>query len=703
MDNAVKTRVEKKIADRILSFETGVIARQAGGAVLAQYGDTVVLAVVVAEPDTRDLPFFPLSVEYREKQYAAGQFPGGVIKREGRPTTKEILTCRLIDRPMRPLFPEGYHEEVQVHAWVLSADKDNDPDVLAVTASSAAMALSNIPWNGPIGACRVGLADDEFVINPTHEQRDAGEMDLIVCSTQRAIAMVEGSAQMIPEEDLLIAMECAHDINVEIVALINELVQKAGRPKREWQPHVLPERALDALGEDFYARFVEAYRTPDNLARQAAIRALKDEAVEQVCDPDNEAAPTRRDVSAAFDKLQNRAMRQEISENKRRADGRALDQVRPISNEVSILPLTHGSAIFTRGETQVLAVTTLGTVSDEERVLDPLIETPAKKFFLHYNFPPFSVGEVRPARGPSRRDVGHGNLAERAIRPVLPPREEFPYTIRVVTDVTESNGSSSMASVCSATLALMDAGVPIQNPVAGIAMGLIKSGDEGHILTDIAGAEDHHGDMDLKVAGTQHGVTSIQMDLKVEGIGLDLMRAALSQAHEARIGILREMLKALDKPRAEISRYAPRLFQVKIDPDLIGKLIGPGGKMIKGLQEKYGVSIDVEDDGTVTIAGPEAEGAEEAATYIGQMGRRASVGDVYDGVITELKDFGAIVQLFPGTDGLCHISQLSEDYVRDVRDVCKIGDTLRVKVLSVEDNRVRLSRKAVLQDEKKPS
>jgi polyribonucleotide nucleotidyltransferase len=694
----LKTRVEKRIADRLLSIETGELAKQSDGAVIAQYGDTVVLAAAMAVPDPRNMPFFPLGVEYREKQYAAGQFPGGIIKREGRPTEKEILTCRMIDRPLRPLFPDGYHEEVQVTAWVLSSDGENDPDVLAMIASSAALAISDIPFLGPISGCRVGLVEDEFVINPTHEQRNGGELDLVVASVADSVVMVEGGAAAIPEDDLITAIQCAHDVNAEIIALIQSLVQQCGRPKRAWEPHVQYDKALEALRPRFGDRFVEAHRTDGKLERAKAVRALRDEAIDELTDEEDPEAITDGEIYAAFDELENRAMRDQLLAEGRRADGRAPNELRKITCEVGLLPRTHGSAVFTRGETQVLAVATLGTVQDEQRVLDPLVEEPSKKFMLHYNFPPFSVGEVKPARGPSRRDQGHGNLAERAVEPVLPETEGFPYTIRVVADVLESNGSSSMASVCGATLCLMDAGVPITNPVAGIAMGLVKEGDKAFILTDIAGAEDHHGDMDLKVAGTQHGVTSVQMDLKVKGVGLDLLRQALTQAREARLEILRTMLRTLDKPRADISPYAPVLVQVKIDPDMIGKLIGPGGKMIKSLEEKYDCTIEVEDDGSVTVSSERGGRAAEAAEYIRMLGQSVTVGAIYDGVVTELKDFGAIVELFPGADGLCHISQLDEGYVKEVSEVCKVGDRMKVKVISAEDGRVRLSRKAALKE-----
>ncbi|MFO7958821.1 MAG: polyribonucleotide nucleotidyltransferase [Candidatus Brocadiia bacterium] len=694
----MKERVERTIAGRTLSIETGELAKQADGAVVVRYGDSVVLVTAVAEPDRRNVPFLPLTVEYREKQYAAGQFPGGIIKREGRPTEKEVLTCRMIDRPIRPLFPEGYHEDIQVIAWVLSADEENDPDVLAQIGASAALSISDIPFMGPIAGCRVGLHEDEFIINPTHPERDVGELDIVVSSSDGAVIMVEGSAHVIPEEDLLTAIQLGHDVNVEILGMINELVDRVGKPKREWEPHLDTDKALELVEPRYYERLKQCQSIKDKRERGEAVDKLKEEAVEQFCDEDNEEAPTERGVSEAFYEMENRAMRETIVEQRRRSDGRELDEVRALSCDVAMLPRTHGSALFTRGETQALVVTTLGTVQDEQRILDPLVEEEPKKFMLHYNFPPFSVGEVRPVRGPGRREKGHGDLAERALEPILPDGDEFPYTIRIVADILESNGSSSMASVCGGTLALMDAGVPIRNPVAGIAVGLVKEDDDLFLLTDIAGAEDHHGDMDLKVAGTQHGITAIQMDLKVKGVQVETLREAFNRAKEARMHILRAMLRTLPKPREEISKYAPRLIRVQIDPDSIGKLIGPGGKTIKGLEEKYEVNIEVEDDGTVTISSPDKGHAEEAADYIGKMGQKVQVGAIYDGVVTEIKDFGAIVELFPGADGLCHISQLDDSYVDEVRDICDVGDSIKVKVLNVEDNSVRLSRKAALKE-----
>jgi len=696
----VKSIVERVVAGKKLSIETGELAKQADAAVLVRCEDTAVLVTAVAAPDTRHVPFLPLTVEYREKQYAAGQFPGGIIKREGRPTTKEILTCRMVDRPIRPLFPKAYHEDIQVVAWVLATDDENDPDVLALIGASAALTISDIPFDGPISLCRVGLVSDEFVINPTYKQRDGGELDIVVCSSEDAVIMLEGRAASIPEEDLLTALQCGHDANRAVVEMINELDEKCGRPDRDWEPLVREEKIQELVRSPYFEKVKEALAISSKSERKSAVSELRDEATEELCDPENEEAITRQEVHAAFSEMEGLHMRQMIVEEQRRSDGRKLDEIREITCRVGLLPRLHGSALFTRGETQTLAVATLGTVQDRQRILDPLVEENPKRFMLHYNFPPFSVGEVRPMRGPGRREIGHGMLAERAFVNILPSEEDFPYTIRLVSETLESNGSSSMASVCGGTLALMDAGVPIRNPVAGIALGLVKTDEESYILTDIAGAEDHHGDMDLKIAGTQHGITSIQMDLKVKGIGMDVLRRAFNQARDARLEILRQMLTTLDRPRDQISPYAPRLIRVHIDPDSIGKLIGPGGKTIKALEADYDCNIEVEDDGTVTVSGADAERAEQAAHYIEQLGQAVQVGAIYDGTITGLKDFGAIVELFPGSDGLCHISQLADHYVREVREVCKIGDKIKVKVLSVEGNSVRLSHKAALADQK---
>ena len=690
--------VEREIAGRNLRIETGKLAKQADGAVKVSYGDTVVLVTAVAEPMDKPLPFLPLTIEYREKQYAAGKFPGGVIKREGRPTTKEILTMRLIDRPVRAMFPDGYKQEIQVVATVLSADPENDPDLLALVGASAALSISDIPFEGPIGACRVGLANDEFTINPTYDQRDEGELDMVVCSAGENVIMMEGTANTIPEDDLVTAINLAKDACQEVENLIQDLVDTVGKEKRSFEPPEDTSSVVEKLEPKYYDRLCQAHRTAEKMERGRAMDTLRDEAIEEFCDPEDENAPTKDQIKDAFKSMEKRAMREQILQENTRYDGRGPDEIRDVDCEVSMLPRTHGSAVFTRGETQALVITTLGTVMDEQRVLDPLTEEPAKKFMLHYNFPPYCVGEVWPIRGPKRREIGHGELAEQSLKNVLPDHDKFPYTIRIVSDILESNGSSSMATVCGGTLSLMDAGVPIRHPVAGIAMGLVKGEEKSVVLTDIAGVEDHCGDMDFKIAGSQHGVNAIQMDLKVEGVSVELLEETLHKAREARIKLLRSMLSVLDKPRDEVSRYAPALKLVKIPEDKIGSLIGPGGRTIQGLEEKYECKIEVEDDGTVTISGEDREKAEKAAAYVSGIGTKVEPGQLYDGTVTEIKDFGAIVELAPGVDGLCHISELDEGYVDEVRDICNVGDSMKVKVLSVNDKGTRLSRKAAMRE-----
>jgi len=700
----VAWRVERTIAGRKMALESGDVARQADGAVLVSFGETVVLVAAVAEPAEQDLGFFPLTVDYREKQYAAGKFPGGIIKREGRPTTKEILTMRLIDRPVRPLFPEDYLEEVLVSACVLSADKENDPDLLSLIGASAALALSDIPFHGPIAGTRVGLVRDEFVMNPTIAQREESELELVVAGTAQAVTMVEGSARVIPEEDVLTAISLAQDVNVEVVSMIRELVEQCGKPKRTYAPLPPVEPVLERLRPLFGERVAEASRTPGKLARQEALDALKKEAIEELCGGEEAEFPDQRQVAKAFERLEAEVVRRQILQDGVRCDGRKPHELRPITCRVGVLPRTHGSALFTRGETQVLAVTTLGTVADEQKVLDPLVEEEPKKFMVHYNFPGWCVGEVWRPSGPKRREIGHGELAERALRAVLPPEDAFPYTIRLVADVLESNGSSSMASVCGGTLSMMDAGIPISDPVAGIAMGVVAEGGRHVVLTDIAGVEDHYGDMDFKVAGTQHGLTALQLDVKTHGVGQEVLREVLERAREARLQILRAMLVTIREPRDHLSPYAPVLKRVKIDPEHIGMLIGPGGRTIKGLESRFDCDIEVEDDGTVTVSGDSTADVAGAVRYIENLGGAGvEVGKVYEGRVAEIRDFGAIVELFPGADGLCHISELDEGYVKRVEDICKVGDRMRVKVLSVDGDRVRLSRKAALKESSQPA
>ncbi len=698
-------KMEKQIAGRDLVLETGKLAKQAHGSVLVTYGESVVLSTAVAEASDNLPDFFPLTVDYRENQYAAGQFPGGIFKREGRPTHKEILTMRLIDRPIRPLFPDDYRQEVLVTSFVLSADKENDPDILGLIGASAALSISDIPWNGPLGGARVGIVDDEFLVNPATNQRAESEIELVVAGSAEAVVMVEGHANIIPEDDLLVAIRIAQDTNVEVAQFISEFAEEAGKPKRTYIPLPPIDELAAEVEAGFGAALSEASRTPVKQERSAKIKAVKKQAVEKYCHPQGADASREvdpKEIDRVFEMLESKCLRRQIIEENQRYDGRKPDQLREITCEVGLLPRTHGTALFTRGETQVMTATTLGTVDDEQRVLDPIVAEDPKKFMLHYNFPGWSVGEVWFPRGPKRREIGHGELAERALASVLPDREHFPYTIRLVSEVLESNGSSSMGAVCSGTLSLMDAGVAIDDPVAGIAMGVVCEDGKEIVLTDISGAEDHFGDMDFKVAGTQNGITALQLDIKTTGITQQLLARVLEEAKQARMTILRAMLKTLRAPREEISRHAPRIYQVHINPEKIGMLIGPGGKTIRRLEEEYHSNIEVEDDGSVTLsceANSEEADVEGLAEYIKNMaGGEVEVGKIYEGKVTDVKDFGPIVELFPGTDGLCHISELAEGYVKDVREVCKVGDSLKVKVLAVEGNRIKLSRKAAMQE-----
>ena len=693
-------RVETRVGRHTLSLETGKIARQAHGAVRVQYGDTVVLATAVSAKGRPDLDFFPLTMNYREMTYAAGKIPGGFFKREGRPTHKEVLTARLMDRPCRPLFPASYAEEVQGIAQVLSADQENDPDVLSMVGISGALTLAkDIPFLGPLGAVRVGRVNNEFIINPTHAEREGSALDVVVAGTESGVLMMEGRAAEIREEDLLEGIMFAQHAIGEIVRIQKELAMACGVPPA-LEGAEPPEHPLRVEVESkFYDRIFEANQVRGKEARRNALNAILDEIVAAYCPPEAGGEPAASEMKALFEKFEKKATRELILTEGRRTDGRGLRDVRPIACEVGVLPRVHGSALFTRGETQALATCTLGTAIDEQRV-DGLTEEYRKKFMLDYNFPPFSVGEVRFLRGPSRREMGHGALAERSLGAVLPDVATFPYTIRIVSDILESNGSSSMASVCGGTLCLMDAGVPIKDPVAGIAMGMVSAGGKVCVLSDILGGEDHCGDMDLKLAGTQRGVTGIQMDLKVKVISEETLLDAFLQAKEARVYILREMLNALAEPRPEISRYAPRLVQVKIDPEKIGTIIGPGGKMVRKIQEETEAEINIEDDGTVTIASRSAEGAEKAREMIERLTEEAKVGKVYLGRVSGIKEFGAFVEILPGRDGLVHISELSDSYVESVSAICKVGDEMLVKVISIDDqNRIRLSRKAALKED----
>jgi polyribonucleotide nucleotidyltransferase len=692
-------RVERQFGDKTHSIETGKLAKQAHGSAVVQFGETVVLVAAVEGDPIPGRDFFPLTVDYREKTYAAGKFPGGFIKREGRPTTKEILTARIIDRPIRPLFPAHYLNEIQVMASTLAADRQNDPDVLAMIGASAALSCSHIPFKYPTGSVRIGRIKGEFVVLPTHHELEESDLDLVVSGTRDAIAMIEGFAREMSDDNMLKAIMFGHEQIVKIVDMIRELREKCGLPPIEFKaPEVNP------LNEEFYRKFRNEFSerkfSPGKQDRAERVRELKERVAKEYC-PEDVAEPkyTPAQVSAAFHAMEERVIREALLEGKR-IDGRNLKQLRNIYCEVGVLPQVHGSAIFQRGETQALVTTTLGTTSDEQRV-DGIADEYSKKFMLDYNFPPFSVGECKPIRGPGRREIGHGALAERSLKAVIPDPEKFAYTMRVVSDILESNGSSSMASVCGGTLSLMDAGVPITDPVAGISIGLVKEGERFILLTDIMGDEDHFGDMDFKVAGTQRGITGIQLDLKIEGISGQIIRETLAQAHEARVEILRQMLNTLRQPRSEISKHAPRLLQVRINPDKIGALIGPGGKNIKAIQEATGAQIDIEDDGTVTIASHDAAMAELARSKVEAITEEVRIGKTYEGRVASIKEFGAFVEIIPGRDGLCHISELDDGYVGRVEDVVKVGDTIKVKVIAIDaQDRVKLSRKAVIREER---
>jgi polyribonucleotide nucleotidyltransferase len=682
-----------------LSFETGKLAKQAHGSAVVRMGENVVLATAVATAEPREgIDFFPLTVDYREYTYAGGRIPGGFIKREGRPSEREILTSRQIDRPIRPLFPEGFRNETQVIALCLSADTENDPDVAAINAASAALTISDIPFHGPVGAVRVGLLDGKFIVNPTYTEMRDGLLRLMVVGTSEGIVMIEAGASEVEEATIVDAIEFGHTEIKKICAAINELREKAGKPKREVAAPEIDQAYLDELRARIGERLADALNTEKYPKSESytKVKELKKELKEAIPEEDEAA---RKKFSEYFEILRERIFREDVVEKRRRPDGRAFDEIRPIWIEVSALPRTHGSAIFTRGETQALVTTTLGTADDMQRM--ELFEGEAKKrFMLHYNFPPFSVGEVAFLRGAGRREIGHGALAERAVAAVLPSEEDWPYAMRVVSDILESNGSSSMATVCGATLSLMDAGVPIKASVAGVAMGLVKEGDKYAILTDIAGAEDHYGDMDFKVAGTRKGITALQMDIKVVGITPQIMREALDQANRGRQYILDRMSEVMPEPRTTVSEYAPRFYTLQIPTDKIRDLIGPGGKVIRGIIEQTGVKIDVEDSGRVNVSSSDQAAAAKALQMIGDITATAEVGKTYLGKVSRLADFGAFVEILPGTDGLLHISEVAEHRIKDIRDELKEGDQVLVKVLSIEGNRIRLSRKAILREQR---
>jgi polyribonucleotide nucleotidyltransferase len=659
----------------------------------------VLVSACSAEEPKPGVSFFPLTVDYREYTYAAGKFPGGFIKREGRPSEKEILTSRLIDRPIRPLFPEGYSHETQIIGMVLSADPNSDPAPLAIVGAAAALAVSDIPFHHVLAGVKVGSVNGALIANPTYDEIRDSKLNIVVAGTEGGIVMVEAGASSVSEREVVDAIQFGHDCCKKIAAAIRELQAKAGKPKREFTPPPLNQELLDKIDSEFRAALSDAMNTEKHpkLESYHRVAELRKKAAAMFA-PEGEE--TSSEAAQLFDRVKERIFRDEMLKDRRRPDGRAFDEIRKIDIEVGTLPRTHGSALFTRGETQALVTVTLGTKEDEQRVemLDPA-ET-SKRFMLHYNFPPFSVGEVGFMRGPGRREIGHGALAERSLGAVIPDEKAFPYTLRVVSDILESNGSSSMATVCGATLALMDAGVPVAAPVAGIAMGLVKEGDAYAILTDIAGAEDHYGDMDFKVAGTREGITALQMDIKVPNVTAALMEEALEQARKARLFILDKMTAVIAAPRATLSQYAPRIYTLTIPTDKIRELIGPGGKVIRGIVDATGVKIDVEDDGTVNIFSSDAAAADRAIQMVTDIAAVAEVGKTYLGKVVRLVDFGAFVEIFPGTDGLLHISEISENRIRNVRDELKEGDQILVKVLALEGNKIKLSRKAVLREQR---
>jgi polyribonucleotide nucleotidyltransferase len=687
-------KIEIEFHGRPLSIEVGRMAKQADGAALVSYGETVLLVTAVAARTGREgLDFFPLTCDYQERTFAAGKIPGGFFKREGRPSEKEVLTSRLIDRPIRPLFPDGFRSETQIIATVLSHDRENDPDIIAILGASAALQVSDIPFNGPIAAIRMGWINGQLVVNPTQTQLEQTALNLVVAGSRDGIVMVEGGAKMLAEDAMLDALFTAHQEMQRILDMQDELQRALGKPKRTVTTTAFDEALFGQVAAQLRPRVEAAFQLGAKQERAAAVRQAEADVLATLAQEFPDRAPALRELC---EEVKSRVMRQAIVTEGRRVDGRGLKDIRAISCEVGVLPRTHGSALFTRGETQALAVATLGTSSDEQKI-DALIGEHYKKFMLHYNFPPFSVGEVKFLRSPGRREIGHGALAERALQAVLPAEETFPYTIRVVSEVLESNGSSSMATVCGATLSMMDAGVPIKGPVAGIAMGLIKEGDEVRVLSDILGDEDHLGDMDFKVAGTADGITALQMDIKIGRVTRDIMRAALYQAREGRLHILKAMAATLAGPRTDISSHAPRIITLKIRPDKIRDVIGPGGKVIRSIIEETGVKIDVEDDGTVLVASTDGVSMQRAIDLIRGITAEAEVGKVYTGTVKKIVDFGAFVEILPGTDGLLHISQIGPGRVKSVSDVLKEGDRITVKVLDVDkQGKIRLSRKELL-------
>lgn len=690
------------VGGKPLSIETGRMARLAGGAVVVRYGDTMVISAASSSGPKAHLPFFPLTIDYREKYYSAGKIPGGFIKREGPPSPKEILTMRMTDRPIRPLFPKGYRNDTQVQSYVLSYDQLNNPDVLSITGAGAAMSLAPVPFLGPIAGVRVGMVEGEYVAFPDNQVLLDSPLDMVVAGTKDSVTMVEGGADELSEEVIIGAIGFGHEVIQKLCEAIEELRKKIGWKMPEAHPVLPNAQAVDAVREKFGAAIKDAYFCPEKLDRNKALAAVKADvlselAAEDDSDPGN-GLFTSGDVKTAFGVIEKEVLRAAVLSGTR-VDGRKPDEIRPIDIEVGLLPRAHGSALFTRGETQALVTTTLGTGLDEKMEDGLHAQSFTKKYYLHYNFPPLCVGETRPIRGPSRREIGHGALAERSLLPVLPPMAEFPYTLRVVSDVLMSNGSSSMATVCGTTLSMMDAGVKIARPIAGIAMGLVSEGDRQVILSDILGDEDHAGDMDFKIAGSQRGITALQMDIKMTGISHELLAEALEQAREGRIHILKKMLEAISRPRDEYSSWAPRFEIVHIKPEKIGMLIGPGGKNIRRIQEETGATIEVDDTGMVKIFSVESEGAMAARKQVEAISEEATLHKIYDGKVTSVKDFGAFLEIIPGLEGLCHVSELADGYVGNVSDVLNIGDMTPVKVILIDDSgRVKLSRRQALFD-----
>ena len=694
-------RREVKIGRETLSIETGKLAKQANGSTVVRYGDTMVLVTACYSPHPREgISFLPLTVDYREYASASGRIPGGFFKREGKPTDKEVLTSRLIDRPTRPLFPEEWHHETQIIALVLSADKDNDADVLAITGASTALALSEIPFQRTIAAVRIGLVDEQFIINPTYTERRKSRLDLTVAGSQEAIVMVEATAAEVNEEEMIRALEVSHDAIKQIIGVIDDLASSAGKPKKKIPSQEPDKTFYQKIKEQAWSPLSEAMRIRDKLESYKRVDEVLSDLVSSFQEDEAERISEAKNI---FGELKEKILRNEVLEKGTRLDGRAFNEIRPISSEAGVLPRTHGSAVFTRGETQALVTATLGTSGDQQKI-EMVDGEVYKRFMLHYNFPPFSVGEVKFLRGPGRREVGHGTLAERAISPMIPSEEEFPYTIRVVSDILESNGSSSMATVCGGSLALMDAGVPLKAPVAGVAMGLILDEQKPSryaILSDIAGAEDHYGDMDFKVTGTTEGITALQMDIKVVGITTDILREALKQALEGRLHILEKMKDTISQPRSDISTFAPRIVTIKIPVDKIRDVIGPGGKMIRSIIERTGAKIDVEDDGRVNVASTDEDSAQQAVNIIEELTATPELNKTYMGKVQRITDFGAFVEVLPGVDGLLHISEISNYRVKDVRDELTEGEQVLVKVINIDPaGKVRLSRKVLLSENK---